>query len=94
MSAKKPAAKKPPVKEETKFYVYLGPTVPGKIVERSFYKGTRESVEASLAGVIAEYPEVGTLLIAGDELADARKKIKSGGSHLNSVFNDLAAKLK
>jgi hypothetical protein len=77
------------VQSEETGYTYLGPTFRGLIQYGTFYSGTRQSIEDYLSDAIKKYPKIRELIIPDSELARGRTVIKTPGTWLNKVFNDL-----
>ena len=64
------------------FCAYLGPSIRGVVQNGTIYDGTPESVRLQLAPAIAKYPRIEKLIIAGDELPQAREMLKTKGNWL------------
>lgn len=87
-------APKPKTKAPCGFCVYLGPSIRGLVQNGSIYEGTRESVLELLSVQISKYPRIGTLIIPGDEIAEARVKLKNKGNYLFEENRKLVAEIK
>lgn len=81
-------AKKSIVKDGV--FVYLGPSIRGVIQNGSIYRGTRESVIASLATAIEKHPKIERLIVADSDIATAKQKIAVGGNSLSNAYKVLA----
>ena len=80
--------------QEKGFFVYLGPSIRGAIQTASVYEGTREEVEAFLAGAIEKYPQIKRFLISDKTLPEDRVKIKTPGNSLYEQYRRFVAELK
>ena len=78
-----PAAVPPP------YLVYIGPSIRGKISANAII--TQDGL-ALIRDTLDKYPEIKTLLMPGDKLAEARAELKQPGSYLRAVYTRLAAK--
>ena len=76
------------------FCVYLGPSIRGYVQNGTIYEGSRETVLQFLATAIERYPRIGKLIVTGDDLPEARKKIKTKGSVLHEEYRRFAAELQ
>lgn len=74
------------------FCAYIGPTIQGLIQHGTIYEGSRRDVLKSpaLCRAVGAYPEIAGLLVPGDALAEARRKIKTPGSLLYVRYKALA----
>ncbi len=75
------------------YYVYLGPNIRGVIQHGKILPGDRAEVEAFLEEPIRKYPAIKRLLVSGDELAEARTKIKQPDSRLYEVYRRFVREL-
>lgn len=81
--------------EKADTFVYIGPNLPrGLLKKGSVFNGTRSQVLKHLENVTAAYPEVASLLVTSDKLADAKVKLQTGGNLLASNFTKLAGRIK
>ncbi len=64
------------------FSVYLGPSVRGLLKQNQIYNAPKAQVLGSLETVIAQYPQVRHLIVAGNKLAESRVLVKTAGSLL------------
>lgn len=71
-------------------YVYIGPSIRGVIQKGSIYRGTRESVLASLDSALKEYPKIERLIVADTEIVSAKNKISIGGNSLSNAYRALS----
>lgn len=74
------------------FYCYIGPNMKHLIQTGKVYRGTRAEVLAGLAGVIKAQPLVKSLIVSGDQLPEARIKVKTPGNALYASYQELAKK--
>lgn len=74
------------------FCAYIGPTIRGVIQHGTIYEGCkREALKtASLRRATWSYPEITEMIVPGDAMPDARKKIKTPGSLLYVRYRALA----
>ena len=81
-------------KAECEFCAYIGPSVRGVVQNGTIYEGTRNSVLNALAAQINKYPRIAKLIIPGDELPEARVKIKTKGNYLFEENRKFVAELQ
>lgn len=81
-------------KAQTKFCVYLGPTIRGLVQNGTIYEGDAAAVKARLAPAIERYPRIGELIVTGETLAQDRIKIRTKGNYLYEVNRKFIAELK
>lgn len=74
------------------FCAYIGPTIRGLIQHGTIYEGSKRDALKSpaLCRAVAAYPEIAGLLVPGDTLTEARRKIKTPGSLLYVRYKALA----
>lgn len=94
-----PAAKVVPAEvvttEKTEIFVYVGPNLPNGLLNMSsVIKGTRAEVLKHLEPITAKYPEVPSLLVAVEQLADARARIRKGGNLMAANYEKLVAAIR
>ncbi len=90
----KPAAPKGEQKPDgcaAGFYCYIGPNLTGLIQNGAIFRGNREDALKAAADAIKKQPLVKTLIVSGDELAEARLKVKRKGNALNANYEKIAA---
>ena len=87
----KPVAVKQTKADDTKFCVYLGPTVHGVVQEGTVYQGDRKAVEAVLSAAIEKYPLIAKLIVTEKTIAVDRIKVKTAGNALNTFYVRLAS---
>lgn len=83
-----------PKASPTGFCAYLGPSIRGVVQNGTIYEGTKETVIGLLAGQIEQYPRIAKLIIPGDELPEARVKIKTKGNYLFEENRRFVAELQ
>ncbi len=71
-------------------FIYIGPSIRGLIQKGSIYRGTRESVLASLEFAIKEHPKIERLIVADNEIVSAKRKIAVGGNSLSNAYRVLS----
>lgn len=78
------------------FCAYIGPTIRGVIQNGTIYQGCkREALKgAALCRAAGMYPEIADLIVSGEALASARKKINTPGSLLYVRYKALANRAK
>lgn len=74
------------------FYIYIGPNIKKFIQTGTVYRGTRANALKQAAEAIKAHPLVKTLIIPGDELPEARIKVKTPGNRLYANYKKLAGK--
>jgi len=87
----KPVAVKQTKADDTKFCVYLGPTIHGVVQEGTVYQGNRKAVEAVLSAAIEKYPLIAKLIVTDKTIAVDRIKVKTAGNVLNMSYVKLAS---
>ena len=76
-------------------FVYIGPSLPNGLMKKgSVFKGTKAEVLKHFENITAKYPEVAQLLIAGDKLAEAKARVKTGGNLLTNSYTKLVDRIK
>lgn len=92
------AAPVPKIKAETDqicsagFYCYIGPSIKGVIQTGTVYCGSRNDALRAAAKAIETYPVIKTLIVSGDSLPGALRKLNDPGSGLYARFQQLAGK--
>lgn len=74
------------------FYMYIGPNLKKLIQTGTVYRGTRRNALTKAADAIKAEPLVKTLIVSGDELPEARRKVKTPGNVLYANYQKLARK--
>ena len=74
------------------FYCYIGPSVTGLIQHGDIYRGTRKAALDAAAAAIQRNPLIKTLIVSGDQLPDARLKVKKPGNALYKNYQRVAGK--
>lgn len=76
------------------FCAYIGPTIWGVIQHGTIYEGSKQDAikDPALCRAVDAYPEIARLLVPGDSLTDARKKINTPGSLLYARYKALASR--
>ena len=82
--------KERPERNESGFYIYIGPNLKKLIQTGTIYRGTREEALTKAAEAIKAQPLVKTLIISGDALPEARMKVKTPGNVLYANYQRLA----
>lgn len=74
------------------FCIYIGPSIKGLIRNGTIYRGTREEALRTAAAAVEKQPLVRSLIVSGDALPEARRKVKTPGNALYAGFQKLAGK--
>ncbi len=76
------------------FCAYIGPTIRGVIQHGTIYEGNKRDVlnGSALRRAVNGYPEIAGLLVPGESLTDARRKISTPGSLLYVQYRALASR--
>lgn len=80
--------------KEVKTWVYIGPTIRSAIQQNTILTGTREEVLQKLEYATEQYPQIASLLISAEELAEARKMIKQPGNRMYEAYRRFVNGLK
>lgn len=77
------------------FCVYIGPTIVGLAQNGTIYPGTKQQAKMSpeLALLMEKYPLAADLLVDGEELAEARAKVREPGNLFNNKYKQLCRML-
>lgn len=73
-------------------FVYLGPTIAGKIQNGAIFIGNPAEIQARVLPITEQYPQVKNLLVPLSTLPEDRIKVKTPGNALHEFFNALAGK--
>lgn len=84
------------VKDKAKctFCAYIGPSIRGVVQNGTIYEGSPDEVKARLADAIEKFPRIAALIVKGDQLADARVKVRTKGNYLFEENRRFVAELK
>ncbi len=72
------------------FYCYIGPNITGLIQNGTIYRGTRSAALTAAAAAIEKHPLVKSLIVSGDELPEARLKVKRPGNALYQNYRKIS----
>lgn len=75
--------------EPEEVFVYVGPTVQGIAQAGTIYTGTKTAVLEKFREAAERFPDIGELIVRDTELAEARKKIKTGGNALANAYRSI-----
>lgn len=75
--------------EPEEVFVYVGPTVQGIAQAGTIYMGTKTAVLEKFREAAERFPDIGELIVRDTELAEARKKIKTGGNALANAYRSI-----
>lgn len=87
-----PQGKKKPDGSAAGFYCYIGPSLTGLIQSGDIYRGTRTEALKAAAAAIEQQPLVKSLIVSGEELSEARLKVKRPGNALYANYRRIAGK--
>lgn len=92
--APKAAGKAAQVKSSCGFSAYVGPTLLGTIQHNTLYPcGKAEALKRpEVVAAVKKRPAIARLIVSGDELAEAGKKIKIKGAPLYQAYRDALTK--
>ncbi len=76
---------KPPV-NASGFYVYIGPSLRGLIRNGQVFRGSRAKALREAAEAVRAEPLVRRLIVSGDALPEARRKVKTPGNALYANY--------
>lgn len=71
---------------------YLGPSLRGLIKNGDVFRGSRDDALKAAAAAIEADPLVKTLIVSGDALPAARRKVKTPGSALYRNYQRVAGR--
>lgn len=74
------------------FYCYIGPSIAGVIRNGAIFRGTRADALSAAASAIEKQPLVKTLIVSGDDLPEARLRVKKPGNALYTMYQRIAGK--
>ena len=74
------------------FYCYIGPTIQGLIRNGAIFRGTRADALAAASAAIEAQPLVKTLIVSGDALANAYRKVRQPGNALHEHARRIAVR--
>ena len=80
--------------DERRVFIYLGPSIRGVIITGSIYTGDRKQVLDKLKPAIEMYPKIERLVVADNEIAAAKEKIRTSGNSLYAAYNALLTATK
>jgi uncharacterized protein (UPF0333 family) len=75
--------------EEPGVFVYIGPSIRGVIQESTIMEGKQSEIKAHLHAVVERYPQVSTLIVPIESLAECRREIKNNGTLLHKKYVEL-----
>lgn len=74
------------------FYIYIGPNLKRIIQTGTIFRGTREEALAKAEQAVKAEPRVEALIVSGDDLPQARIKVKTPGNDLYERYMHLKGK--
>jgi len=84
------APKTKPEVNASGLYCYIGPSIKGLIRHGDIYRGTREDARRAARDAIKANKLVKSLIVPGDELPEARIKVKTPGNALYKNYRKIA----
>lgn len=72
------------------FCMYIGPSIIGTIQQSRILYGSKQDALKQLSGAIEKYPLIASLIVSGDDLPEARIKVKTPGNLLYVNYHKLA----
>ncbi|MCH5195960.1 MAG: hypothetical protein J1F28_04565 [Oscillospiraceae bacterium] len=79
---------------EPRVFVYVGPSIKGRITNGSIFKGTRKTVLAQLKSVIDKCPKIERFIVADRDVSETKKKIKEGNNGWSAAYRELLSDLQ
>lgn len=61
------------------FCMYIGPSIVGTIQQARILYGDKQDALAQISAAVEKYPLIATLVIPGDQVSEARIKVKTPG---------------
>lgn len=83
-----------PEPNKSGFYMYIGPNIRYHIQTGTIYRGDRDNALRRASSAIEMYPLVKTLIVSGDALPEARRKVKTPGTALYANYKQLVKKVR
>lgn len=84
--------KEKPERNASGFYIYIGPNLKSLIQTGTILRGTREEALAKAEQAVKAEPRVKALIVSGDDLPQARIKVKTPGNDLYEKYMHLKGK--
>lgn len=81
-------------KKEYKPYIYIGPTLNGKLKSNTVLQGDIEEITNYLSDVIEKYPQIKSLIVPIRELPEKKQKATTPGNILYKYYNDIVSTMK
>ena len=76
------------------FCMYIGPSIVGTIQQARILYGDKQDALAQISAAVEKYPLIATLVIPGDQVSEARIKVKTPGNLLYVNYHKLADRRK
>lgn len=76
------------------FCMYLGPSIIGTIQQARILQGDKPDALAQISEATRKYPLIASLIIPGDQVSEARIKVKTPGNLLYVNYHKLADRKK
>ena len=76
------------------FCMYLGPSIIGTIQQARILCGDKQDALAQISAAVEKYPLIASLVIPGDQVSEARIKVKTPGNLLYVNYHKLADRRK
>lgn len=83
-----------PEKAGAEICCYIGPSITGVIQTNTIYAGNVKAAQkgAELKLAVKSCPGIVKLIVPGDQLADARQRVRTKGDPLYKAYRELAKK--
>lgn len=80
--------------EESRVWVYIGPTIRGVVINGTVLSGTRQAVLSGLPQDYKKYPQIERLIVADKALTSAKKQLAEGKGSISIAYNAVAAAIQ
>lgn len=80
--------------EESRVWVYIGPTIRGVVINGTVLSGTRQAVLSGLPQDYKKYPQIERLIVADKVLASAKKQLAEGKGGITIAYNAVVAAIQ
>ena len=76
------------------FCMYIGPSIVGTIQQARILYGDKQAALTQISAAVEKYPLIASLVIPGDQVSEARIKVKTPGNLLYVNYHKLADRKK
>lgn len=80
--------------KEYKPFIYIGPTLNGKLKSNTVLQGNIEEITNYLSDVIKEYPQIKSLIVPISKLPEQKQKVRTPGNILYKYYSDIVSTMK